>query len=66
MKYDSKGPWLNVKEASECQKFRQRQHDFWNFHASQDIYIFNQKFYLEFRFYLIFVMLQNGTKMNVK
>ena len=66
MKYESKVPWLNIKEANEYQKFRQRQHGFWNFHASQDIYIFNQKFYPEFGFYLIFMMVQNGSKINFK
>ena len=61
-----KGPLHNLKEANECQKFWQRQHGFWNVYASRDIYIFNQKFYPEFGFYLIFVMLQNGTKINFK
>ena len=61
-----KGPLPNINEANECQKFSQRHHGFWNFHASRDIYIFNQKFYPQFGFYLIFVMLQNGTKINFR
>ena len=66
MKYHSKVPWLNIKDTNECQKFRHRQHGFWNVHARRDIDIFNQKSYPEFGFYIIFMMLQNGTKINFK